>query len=663
MNPKLLILGLILMIGICGVYGMDITSSGVYVVGSDINENEDVNIKADNVAIIGDNKQIGIVFIKKSDLKNITIIDLTIKELSIYNYDNNRINLNNVAISGGKYGIYIDRSNNNKISGNISKVYGGQYGIRIYKGNNNIIEGVNGEIYGKNYGIQISNSKDNKISGNISKVYGGRYGIRIYNGKNNKISGADYIPSSGGEGTRNLIYHCKIYGNTYSVHSNSPLTTYYNYIDNKIYYTKGDLVYSKSEVEYYLNETAYLDGETDLFKVIIPKEDAERYYINISELKEFNNYMGNQYRGLTGNDTNCDGIIDDKWYSSIDKYPLIGKPHKFIDLSLKDITIDDTLIKDGTYYLIGLNKTYKINLIIGHSGASVSDAGVELTANTTLVGTESVSFNENEDEKTLTLYWTPTDYGPYTLKGVVDYNNSVDETNEDNNTYEITVKVIDISIDFNYTPKNPKVNQAVDFTPIIKINGTDSSDLGEINLTWDFGDGSSELLDKYPNHATHKYSEVNDYGYLVFLTANSELGWSDSVSHLIIISEKNYHPIAKFTFSTDGTTVYFDASESYDIDGKIVKYIWDFGDGTPSVSINGTYDSPPSPTINHTYSEKGRVYTVKLIVVDDNEYTGDTIRFVDILGENKSVPLPPYVNILLVIITMISITYIMRGFK
>ena len=704
MNPKLLILGLILMIGICGVYGMDITSSGVYVVGSDINENEDVNIKADNVAIIGDNKQIGIVFIKKSDLKNITIIDLTIKELSIYNYDNNRINLNNVAISGGKYGIYIDRSNNNKISGNISKVYGGQYGIRIYKGNNNIIEGVNGEIYGKNYGIQIYNSKDNKISGNISKVYGGRYGIyiysgnnniiegvngeiygknygiqiynskdnkisgniskvyggrygiRIYNGKNNKISGADYIPSSGGEGTRNLIYHCKIYGNTYSVHSNSPLTTYYNYIDNKIYYTKGDLVYSKSEVEYYLNETAYLDGETDLFKVIIPKEDAERYYINISELKEFNNYMGNQYRGLTGNDTNCDGIIDDKWYSSIDKYPLIGKPHKFIDLSLKDITIDDTLIKDGTYYLIGLNKTYKINLIIGHSGASVSDAGVELTANTTLVGTESVSFNENEDEKTLTLYWTPTDYGPYTLKGVVDYNNSVDETNEDNNTYEITVKVIDISIDFNYTPKNPKVNQAVDFTPIIKINGTDSSDLGEINLTWDFGDGSSELLDKYPNHATHKYSEVKDYGYLVSLTANSELGWSDSVSHLITISEKtDYHPIAKFTFSTDGTTVYFNASESYDIDGKIVKYIWDFGDGTN--------DSSSNHTINHTYSEKGRVYTVKLIVIDDDGYTGDTIRFVDILGENKSVPLPPYVNILLVIITMISITYIMRGFK
>ena len=660
MNPKLLILGLILMIGICGVYGMDITSSGVYVVGSDINENEDVNIKADNVAIIGDNKQIGIVFIKKSDLKNITIIDLTIKELSIYNYDNNRINLNNVAISGGKYGIYIDRSNNNKISGNISKVYGGQYGIRIYKGNNNIIEGVNGEIYGKNYGIQIYNSKDNKISGNISKVYGGRYGIRIYNGKNNKISGADYIPSSGGEGTRNLIYHCKIYGNTYSVHSNSPLTTYYNYIDNKIYYTKGDLVYSKSEVEYYLNETAYLDGETDLFKVIIPKEDAERYYINISELKDFNSYMGNQYEGLIGKDTDCDGIIDDIDYSyygtHMDEYPLIGKPHKSIDLYLKNITIDDTLIKDGTYYLIGLNKTYKINLIIGHSGASVSDAGVELTANTTLVGTESVSFNENEDEKTLTLYWTPTDYGPYTLKGVVDYNNSVDETNEDNNTYEITVKVIDISIDFNYTPKNPKVNQAVDFTPIIKINGTDSSDLGEINLTWDFGDGSSELLDKYPNHATHKYSEVKDYGYLVSLTANSELGWSDSVSHLITISEKtDYHPIAKFTFSTDGTTVYFNASESYDIDGKIVKYIWDFGDGTN--------DSSSNHTINHTYSEKGKTYTVKLIVVDDNEYTGDTIRFVDILGENKSVPLPPYVNILLIIITLISITYITRGFK
>jgi len=343
-------------------------------------------------------------------------------------------------------------------------------------------------------------------------------------------------------------------------------------------------------------------------------------------------------------------------YSRRRRDPLIGEPKKSVDLSLKDITINNALIKDGTYYLIGLNKTYEVNLIIGHSGVSVSNVGVKLTANNMLIDNKAVSFNENEDEKTLTLYWTPTDYGPYTLKGVVDYDNSVDETNEDNNNNETTVKVIEIFIDFNYTPKNPKVNQTVDFTPIIEVNGTDLSDLGEINLTWDFGDGSSEVSNKYPNHATHKYDDA--WSYLVILTANSELGWSGSANHSIIINEEtDYHPIARFTFSTNGTTVYFNASESYDIDGRIVEYIWDFGDGTN--------DSSSNPTINHTYSERGKIYTVKLIVVDDDGYTGDTIRFVSILeeGENKSIPLPPYVNILLIITTIMSITYIVRGFK
>jgi hypothetical protein len=228
MNPKLLILGLILMIGICGVYGMDITSSGVYVVGSDINENEDVNIKADNVAIIGDNKQIGIVFIKKSDLKNITIIDLTIKELSINNYDNNRINLNNVAISGGTYGIYIYRGSENKISGNISKVYGEQYGIYIYPGNNNTIEGVNGEITGNtDKGIYIYGS-ENKISGNISKVYGGQRGIYIDTGNNNTIEGVNGEITGNGNDGYGISIHLgsenkisgnisKVYGEQYGI--------------------------------------------------------------------------------------------------------------------------------------------------------------------------------------------------------------------------------------------------------------------------------------------------------------------------------------------------------------------------------------------------------------------------------------------------------------
>jgi len=56
--------------------------------------------------------------------------------------------------------------------------------------------------------------------------------------------------------------------------------------------------------------------------------------------------------------------------------------------------------------------------------------------------------------------------------------------------------------------------------------------------------------------------------------------------------------------------VRFDASGSYDPDGSIVKYIWDFGDGA-----SGT-----GKIVAHTYSRAG-TYTVRLTVQDDRGAT------------------------------------------
>jgi len=56
-----------------------------------------------------------------------------------------------------------------------------------------------------------------------------------------------------------------------------------------------------------------------------------------------------------------------------------------------------------------------------------------------------------------------------------------------------------------------------------------------------------------------------------------------------------------------GMPVRFDASWSYDIDGRIVSYSWDFGDGTRATEI----------VVNHTYREAGS-YPVTLTVWDDD---------------------------------------------
>ena len=72
------------------------------------------------------------------------------------------------------------------------------------------------------------------------------------------------------------------------------------------------------------------------------------------------------------------------------------------------------------------------------------------------------------------------------------------------------------------------------------------------------------------------------------------------------------HPYASFTYSPEypivNEKIIFNASSSYDPDGNITKYEWDFGDGNIT--------EVEEPVITHTYSIAGN-YTVKLTVTDD----------------------------------------------
>ena len=56
-----------------------------------------------------------------------------------------------------------------------------------------------------------------------------------------------------------------------------------------------------------------------------------------------------------------------------------------------------------------------------------------------------------------------------------------------------------------------------------------------------------------------------------------------------------------------GVPVTFNGNESYDLDGEIISYTWDFGDGFTGIGIKPT----------HTYEEKGN-YTVTLTVMDND---------------------------------------------
>jgi len=72
-------------------------------------------------------------------------------------------------------------------------------------------------------------------------------------------------------------------------------------------------------------------------------------------------------------------------------------------------------------------------------------------------------------------------------------------------------------------------------------------------------------------------------------------------------------PIAKFSISPPKPKIYdevtFNATESYDLDGNIVGYIWNFGDGNTTITGN--------PIIKHNYSKCGK-FNVTLTVTDNH---------------------------------------------
>src|SRR4051812_2983299 len=89
---------------------------------------------------------------------------------------------------------------------------------------------------------------------------------------------------------------------------------------------------------------------------------------------------------------------------------------------------------------------------------------------------------------------------------------------------------------------------------------------------------------------------------------------------------ENQAPSASFEFSPDpAITEYagsYDASGSHDADGQIVKYDWQWGDGTHDTSST-------SPSVKHAFEFSG-TYDVRLTTTDEKGATGTTDRMVQV---------------------------------
>ncbi len=94
---------------------------------------------------------------------------------------------------------------------------------------------------------------------------------------------------------------------------------------------------------------------------------------------------------------------------------------------------------------------------------------------------------------------------------------------------------------------------------------------------------------------------------------------------VIVQASPNQPPTASFTFSptspVTGQNVSFNGTASFDPDGSITQYSWQFGDGA----------TDSGATTSHSYSSAG-TYTARLTVTDDDGATHSTTRSVTVVA-------------------------------
>lgn len=148
------------------------------------------------------------------------------------------------------------------------------------------------------------------------------------------------------------------------------------------------------------------------------------------------------------------------------------------------------------------------------------------------------------------------------------------------------LEVDSASFDHDYT-QNTTYNMVITFTPdILKVEA--------------FGDTVTLTADSTA-------IQVGEFR----VQLNQQDAYFDNFVFSDDISSLNYNPVARFQSEIDQPlTVVFDASASYDSDGSIVHYAWNFGDG----------ETGESEVTSHAYASAG-TYSVGLTVTDNDGAT------------------------------------------
>jgi PKD repeat protein/C1A family cysteine protease len=156
--------------------------------------------------------------------------------------------------------------------------------------------------------------------------------------------------------------------------------------------------------------------------------------------------------------------------------------------------------------------------------------------------------------------------------------------------------------DFSWSSSYPKLGDTIEFT--------DESEGNVALREWDFDDDG--VVDSTKKRPTYAYYEEGEYD--VTLTVWSSAGLNSTRTHIVKVKEV-WPPKAVCTpgeYADNELEVTLDGRFSYDVDGKIVGYHWDFDDGSTSDESH----------LTHEFPEEDRIYNVELTVTDNEGASG-----------------------------------------
>jgi parallel beta-helix repeat protein len=450
------------------------------------------------------------------------------------------------------------------------------------------------------WGIKVDESSNNTLSGNT--ITNNWYGIYLYNSSNNSIYG-NKITASNWDGIR-LEYS----SNYNSIHENNITANNWNGI---VLYESPSNTISRNNI---LNNK--WDGITVSGFDMMSNLAVNNNTIMFSG--EDGLYLSSYY--YIYNVTVSSNIISSNGENGVYATAQNHYPGEIFDLEISSNIISANRQK-GIWIVGNINANLTCNSISYNTYGVFYTTTINNSAHYNDIYRNSYGMNvTNGAAVNATFNYWGDPSGPYHES--LNINGTGNPVNSNGVDLDFTPFLTDPVGQIN---ERPVAMLAADETRVnidqtVTFDASASTDDGQIEYyLFDFGDGTKSSWMTSPI-ITHKYFSRGTYNATLIIIDNygvTSLDGNLTYVTITVIAP----PIAHFTSSPEpalvDVLVTFNASSSYDPDGTIESYRWDFGDGNVTTVTE--------PIVTHIYTAQG-TYTVNLTVTDNDGLTHSTTK-------------------------------------